>query len=174
MPTKEYYLLVDKKAVQVTDPGGKMDPVARQLSLSAFFKQISSMSLIDTGILPLTGSGVLSVRGGLGHVQVAIQQGPNIDRTIIGKAEYDPNAVEYLLARPYKIIISDWINDDFVGARQFYSMKPVLSYDDPLYHVNLPNINCKGYNKDVGVGWTCLYHEEDGHQVSPKNAFAAG
>ena len=51
-------------------------------------------------------------------------------------------------------------NGQLLGARTFYSPYPITSGSQQLYHVNLPNINCKGYRGN-GVGWICLYQNED-------------
>jgi len=115
---------------------------------------------MDTGLLPLDGTGLLAIRKAGDHTQVVYQHKPGIYYVNWGVYEKDIDAKKYYLAQPYRIVIIDFLNDNLLGARTFYSTVPVTHPDIPLYHVNLPNINCRGYRGNA-VGWICLYHNED-------------
>lgn len=128
--------------------------------LNAVFKSISDIAFFDTGILPLDGSGTLMIRQALGHCQVVFQHKPGIYRVIWGGHEGDKEAVHYELAMPYRIVIGDFVDNEFYGARHFYSPTPITNLDQVMFHVNLPNLNCKGYGHGNGVGWICLYHNK--------------
>lgn len=134
--------------------------------LRSFYTNVSQLSYIDTGLLPVFGSGMLSLRGAGGHYQVAYQHAPNKYLINWGAYESDPNAKSYLLAQPYRIVIIDIVDNSIYGARHFYSPYPISHIDAPLYHVNLPNLNCKGYTNGVGVGWICLYHKSESSNIS--------
>jgi hypothetical protein len=137
---------------------------AKEKRLEDFFLALSSQCFLDTGLLPLDGSGTLSIRQALGHMQVVFQHAPGIYRVIWGASEGDPDAGTYHLAMPYRIVIGDFVDGEFYGARHFYSTAPITSKDQILFHVNLPNLNCKGYGQSYGigngVGWICLYHNK--------------
>lgn len=126
--------------------------------LNAFFSTLSSSAFFDSGLLPLDGSGTLMIRQAMGHTQVAFQHAPGIYRVIWGEHEGSVEAVHYDLAMPYRIVIGDFVDNEFYGARHFYSTTPITSENQLLYNVNLPNLNCKGYGHGNGVGWICLYH----------------
>ncbi len=128
--------------------------------LASFYLGFSQYAMMDTGLLPLDGTGLLGIRKAGDHTQVIYQHKPGLYYVNWGAYERDTSAKKYLLAQPYRIIIVDFLNDNLLGARTFYSPIPVTHPDVPLYHVNLPNINCKGYRGN-GVGWICLYHNED-------------
>lgn len=126
----------------------------------SFYSQFSQMAYTDTGLLPVDGSGLLSVRSAGPHTQIAYQHKPGFYYINWGEHEGDRNAVKYYVAQPYRIVIADLLNGNVLGARTFYSPVPITYPEAPLYHVNLPNINCKGYRGNA-VGWICLYHNED-------------
>lgn len=126
----------------------------------SFYSQFSNISHIDTGLLPVDGSGLLSVRSAGPHTQIAYQHKPGMYYINWGSHEGDKNAVKYYVAQPYRIVVADLLNGNILGARTFYSPVPITYPEAPLYHVNLPNINCKGYRGNA-VGWICLYHNED-------------
>lgn len=126
----------------------------------SFFENISEVALIDTGLLPLAGTGVLAIRQALNHVQIVFQHEPDLYYVNWGQYERDAQAKTYYLAQPYRIVIGDILDGNLQGARTFYSPVPIQTADQLLYHVNLPNINCKGYRGN-GVGWICLYHKHD-------------
>jgi len=128
--------------------------------ITSFYKQISSQALIDTGLLPLNGTGILAIRAAGNHIQIAFQHAPQMSYVNWGANEGDRNAVSYYVAQPYRIWIADLIDGNLYGARMFYSPYPITTPDAPLYHINLPNTNCEGYRGN-GVGWICLYHNED-------------
>lgn len=126
----------------------------------SFYHELSKHAVIDTGILPVLGSGVLAIRSAGNHTQITFQHAPQINYINWGSHEGDKNAQTYLVAQPYRIWIGDTINGNLYGARMFYSPYPITNANQPLYHLNLPNTNCKGYRGN-GVGWQCLYHRED-------------
>jgi hypothetical protein len=133
--------------------------------LTSYYRQISNQALFDTGLLPLNGTGVLSIRSAGRHTQIAFQHTPALAYINWGATEGDRNAKAYLLAQPYRIWIADLLDGNLYGARMFYSPYPISHPDQPLYHINLPNTNCKGYRGN-GVGWQCLYHNEDWTNLS--------
>lgn len=125
-----------------------------------FYSALSDYAQIDTGLLPLDGTGLLAYRQAADYSQIVIQHAPGVYRIMWGENEGDRNAKHYFLAQPYRIVIGDLHNGSLLGARMFYSPVPITSPSNQLYHVNLPNINCRGYRGN-GVGWVCLYHNED-------------
>lgn len=128
----------------------------------------ASAGFFDTGLLPVGNhSGLLALRGGFGHLQIVFQVEPGLQHVIWGKSERDTGAGHFQLAQPYRIWVADFYNGNISGARHFYSPIPINSPDDKLYHVNLPNTNCRGYNS-TGVGWMCLYHTDDTTKYSVK------
>lgn len=128
--------------------------------LASFYYSFSRYAVMDTGLLPLDGTGLLSIRKAGDHTQVVYQHKPDLYYINWGKYEKDSSAEKYALAQPYRIVIIDFINNNLYGARTFYSPIPATHPDIPLYHVNLPNINCKGYRGN-SVGWICLYQNQD-------------
>lgn len=128
--------------------------------LSSFYVSFSQSAYFDTGLLPVDGSGLLSIRTAGNHTQIAYQHKPGMYYINWGSYEGDRDAIKYYVAQPYRIVIADLLNGNIYGARTFYSPIPITHPLTPLYHVNLPNINCKGYRGN-GVGWICLYHNED-------------
>ncbi len=150
----------------ITQTVGNIQNVApKEKRVEDFFYSLKDQAFFDTGLLPLDGSGTLSIRQALGQMQVVFQHAPGIYRVIWGDTEGDQDAGVYDLAMPYRIVIGDFVNGEFYGARHFYSTSPITSKDQILFHVNLPNLNCKGYGKHHGgvgngVGWICLYHNK--------------
>lgn len=128
--------------------------------IRSFYTQFSNYAAFDTGLMPLDGTGVLSIRKAGPYTQVVYQHKPGLYYVNWGATEKDPNVKSYLLAQPYRIVIIDFKDNNLLGARTFYSVVPATHPDVQLYHVNLPNINCKGYRGN-GVGWICLYHNTD-------------
>ena len=128
--------------------------------IRSFYLQFSQRSAFDTGLIPLDGTGLLSIRKAGEYTQVAYQHKPGSYYVNWGEREKDPYAQKYLLAQPFRIVVIDFKSNNLLGARTFYSTVPVTHSDVQLYHVNLPNINCKGYRGN-GVGWICLYLNED-------------
>lgn len=128
--------------------------------LTSFYTHFSENAYQDTGLLPVDGSGLLAIRSAGNHTQIAYQHKPGMYYINWGQYERDVHAIKYYVAQPYRIVIADLLNGNIYGARTFYSPIPITYPQAPLYHVNLPNINCKGYRGN-GVGWICLYHSED-------------
>lgn len=128
--------------------------------IRSFYAKFSEMAYFDTGLLPVDGSGILSIRSAGPHTQIGYQHAPGMYYINWGGYEGDPNAKKIYVAQPYRIVIADIYNGNLLGARTFYSPIPIQYPAAPLYHVNLPNINCRGYRGN-GVGWICLYHRED-------------
>ena len=128
--------------------------------ISSFYNAFSSLSYFDTGLLPVDGTGMLSIRSAGPHTQIAYQHAPGMYYINWGSYEGDPSAAKIYVAQPYRIVIADIYNNNLLGARTFYSPYPITHPDAQLYHVNLPNINCRGYRGN-SVGWICLYHNED-------------
>lgn len=126
----------------------------------SFYTSFSKYSYFDTGLLPLDGTGLLGIRTAGGHTQVIYQYKPGLYHINWGQQENDENYKNYYLAQPYRIVIIDFLNNDLLGARTFYTMEPAYHSGIALYHVNLPNINCRGYRGNA-VGWICLYHNQD-------------
>lgn len=126
----------------------------------AFYQNFSEVASFDTGLLPLDGTGVLAVRTAGFQTQIVTQHAPGMYYVNWGAHEGDSHARAYYVAQPYRIVIGDFENGNLLGARMFYSPYPITTPSQQLYHVNLPNINCKGYRGN-GVGWICLYHKED-------------
>jgi hypothetical protein len=133
--------------------------------VTSFYKNISSQALFDTGLMPLNGTGVLSIRSAGNHTQIAYQHAPQMSYINWGKNEGDAHAISYYVAQPYRIWIADLVDGNLYGARMFYSPYPITSSNSILYHINLPNTNCQGYRGN-GVGWICLYHTEDWSNLS--------
>jgi hypothetical protein len=126
----------------------------------SFYNNFSQFASFDTGLLPLNGTGVLAIRSAGPHTQVVTQHAPGTYHINWGDHEGDKNAKTYYVAQPYRIVIGDFENGNLLGAKMFYSPYPITSPNNVLYHVNLPNINCKGYRGNA-VGWICLYHKDD-------------
>jgi len=153
----------------IIDQGGAI--VIRQMAKSfnldhitdkdivSFYRNFSSYAMFDTGLMPLSGTGILAIRSAGNHTQITFQHAPQISLINWGANENDPEAKAYNVAQPYRIWIGDLIDGNMFGARMFYSIYPITSPDQPLYHLNLPNTNCKGYRGN-SVGWQCLYHNE--------------
>jgi hypothetical protein len=126
----------------------------------SFYSNFSAHASFDTGLLPLNGTGVLAIRTAGPHTQLVTQHAPGMYYINWGASEGDRNAKTYFVAQPYRIVIGDFVDGNLLGARMFYSPVPITSPNNVLYHVNLPNINCKGYRGN-GVGWICLYLRDD-------------
>jgi hypothetical protein len=130
----------------------------------SFYRNFSSYAMFDTGLMPLSGTGVLAIRSAGNHTQITFQHEPQINHINWGANEGDRDAVTYTVAQPYRIWIGDLVDGNLYGARMFYSPYPITSPDQQLYHLNLPNTNCKGYRGN-GVGWQCLYHRDSWNQL---------
>ena len=133
--------------------------------IASFYTSFSQYSYFDTGLLPLDGTGLLGIRKAGNHTQVIYQYKPGMYYINWGAYEKDSDYTKYYLAQPYRIVLIDFLDNNLLGARTFYCVEPANHGAVQLYHVNLPNINCKGYRGN-GVGWICLYHNEDWSQLS--------
>jgi len=131
-----------------------------QKDIFSFYMAFSSSAFLDTGLLPVDGTGLLAYRKADNHEQIVYQIKPGLYHINWGAHEGDSSAKTYYVAQPYRIVIADTLNGNLLGARTFYSPYPITSPLSELYHVNLPNINCKGYRGNC-VGWICLYHSHD-------------
>lgn len=145
-------------AVQSTIRSFNLDHVTEK-DIVSFYNSFSQYSAWDTGLLPVEGSGILSIRTAGVYTQFAYQHKPGLYHVNWAATEGGA-ATSYYVAQPYRIIICDMKDGNLLGARMFYSPYPITHPSQPLYHVNLPNINCKGYRNN-GVGWICLYQNED-------------
>lgn len=143
---------------QTIDVGGYEHSVSKDIV--SFYQSFSKMSYSDTGLMPLNGSGMLQIRKAGEYQQIAYQYTPDMHYINWGSHEGDSNARTYFVAQPYRIVIADIVNNNLLGARSFYSVEPITHMGVPLYHLNLPNVNCKGYRGN-GVGWLCLYRNHD-------------
>jgi len=162
MPDKVNYSLVENEsgniAVQSTVASFGLNHVTEK-DIIEFYSAFSQYAAFDSGLLPVEGSGMLSIRQAGEFSQFAYQHQPGLYH-VNWAAHEGGTASAYYVAQPYRIIICDIHNGNLLGARMFYSPYPITTPSQPLYHVNLPNINCKGYRKN-GVGWICLYQNED-------------
>jgi hypothetical protein len=162
MTDKVQYSIVNTEdgniSVQSTVKSFNLDHVTDK-DIVSFYTNFSQYSAWDTGLLPVDGSGILSIRTAGSYTQFAYQHKPGLYHVNWSSTE-GSLATAYYLAQPYRIIICDMVDGNLLGARTFYSPYPITSPSQPLYHVNLPNINCKGYRGN-GVGWICLYQNED-------------
>jgi len=129
-------------------------------NIVSFYNSFSQFASFDTGLLPLDGTGVLAIRSAGPQTQVVTQHAPGMYHINWGAHEGDKNAKTYYVAQPYRIVIGDFENGNLLGAKMFYSPHPITNPTNVLYHVNLPNINCKGYRGNA-VGWICLYLKDD-------------
>jgi hypothetical protein len=162
MTDKVQYSIVNTEdgniSVQSTVKSFNLDHVTDK-DIVSFYTNFSQYAAWDTGLLPVEGSGILSIRTAGSYTQFAYQHKPGLYHVNWSSTEGSA-ATAYYLAQPYRIIICDMVDGNLLGARTFYSPYPITSPSQPLYHVNLPNINCKGYRGN-GVGWICLYQNED-------------
>ncbi|CAB4143783.1 hypothetical protein UFOVP784_237 [uncultured Caudovirales phage] len=165
--TFKYSLIQNKEGnfvVESTIKSFNLDQITEK-DIVSFYKNFSQVSSFDTGLLPVDGTGVLSIRSAGPHMQIAVQHKPGEYLINWGAVEGDRHAKTYRLAQPYRIIIGDFVNGNLLGAKMFYSPYPITHPEMQLYHVNLPNINCRGYRGNA-VGWICLYHKEDWSALS--------
>jgi len=162
MSDKVNYSIVNTEqgniSVRSTVKSFNLDHVTEK-DIVSFYNHFSTFSAWDTGLLPVEGSGILSIRTAGIYTQFAYQHKPGLYHVNWSKNE-GGLATAYYVAQPYRIIICDMKEGNLLGARMFYSPYPITSPTQPLYHVNLPNTNCKGYRNN-GVGWQCLYQNED-------------
>ncbi|HJS83771.1 MAG TPA: hypothetical protein VJ742_13160 [Nitrososphaera sp.] len=143
-----------RKEVQVK---GLDQPQVDRRDLVDFLIKMANTAVFQTGLLP---HGVRMIRQAGDHMQLLVEQPPAVNLIIWGQRERDVNAKTYALAQPYRFIVADFVDGSLLGARMYYSPEPLNSIDQPLYHANIPNLNCRGYGGN-SVGWLCLYHGED-------------
>ena len=162
MPDKVNYSIVEAEAghlsVQSKVTSFGLDHVTEK-EIVSFYSNFSQYAAWDTGLLPVEGSGILSLRTAGEYTQFAYQHKPGLYHVNWAAIE-GGRATSYYVAQPYRIIICDMKEGNLLGARMFYSPYPITHPSQNLYHVNLPNINCKGYRGNA-VGWICLYQNED-------------
>lgn len=157
-PPTEIKLYDDKLVIPFEiAPGISKD---REVSLDQFIENISSQALLDTGLMPVSGTGLLGLRQFGKYRQITFQIEPDLSYVTWGRSEGQHDKPTYYVASPYRVIIADVFDGDLLGARMFYSPEPITSPDQVLHHINLPNVNCKGYGQGNGVGWLCLYLKE--------------
>lgn len=149
--------LTDSKVIEELHAGAASKSTEK--GLISFYEAFSDIAAFDTGILPVQGTGLLAIRKALDHTQIVFQHQPGKYHIFWGKRERDPHAKAWFMAQPYRIVIGDLQDGNLIGARTFYSPVPINTSNQPLYHANIPNLNCKGYRGN-GVGWLCLYLNE--------------
>jgi hypothetical protein len=146
-------------------------PVFQDISVDSsqsLYDLMSSMSKnawIETDLLPVSGAGMLSYRAAFGSEQIIYQIPPGVYTVRWGDTENDMYAENYQLAHPWKVVIADFKDGNFLGVRHFYSPDSIVYWDQPLYAVNLPNTNTRGYN-GTSIGWVCLYLKDDTQKYS--------
>lgn len=151
-------LVINNKAISRSVAIGNITKTEDR-DLYSMYETFSEASYFDTGLLPVDGSGLLSLRQAGNRTQFVYQHAPGVYWMIWGKTERDNTASQITVAQPYRIVIGDHVDGELRGARHFYSPVPITDINQPLYHCNVPNLNCKGYN-GTSVGWICLYHKE--------------
>lgn len=125
--------------------------------INTFVEKIAEVtSSFQTGLLDPNGSGILSFRQHGEFSQLVFQEAPQETLVKWGQYERDSGATTYSLAMPYKIWIADFCKNLLVGIRHFASPEPITELSQPLYHLPLPNTNCKGYS-GTSAGWVCIY-----------------
>lgn len=151
---KDEYHLGPKNAVRQVEYGNQKQESTTDTS--KFLTNLSQTIPYDTGWLP---PGLRSYTQVNNYSQAVVVAPPGINRVYWGVRERDRDVKQYMLAQPWRVIIVDMIDGDLHGVRMFYSPTPINSPEQELYHQNLPNINCLGYQGN-GVGWVCLYKTE--------------
>lgn len=128
--------------------------------LSDFYFGLSKLNYFNSGLLPCYGTGILSIRKAFGDMQVVFQHEPQIYQ--IAWSSYEGGTpVVYQLAQPWRIVVLDFVDNNLLGGKQFYSTSAITHLDQILYHTNVPNTNCRGYGPNNAVGWTCIYLNKD-------------
>lgn len=147
---------------EVTGPiTSAMDiPSSTKVEMMGIMDKLATNMPFETGVMPITADGVLSIRKGFGYEQIVYQRQAGVYSVKWGAHEDDSDAKYYPLAHPYRIIIGDFLNGNLLGVRHFFSPDAVCSPTQQLYAVNLPNTNTIGY-RNTSVGWVCLYHTDD-------------
>lgn len=155
MEVKAKYIIDDESiSREIALTADKVNTEERHLG--KFLMELGKRVPFDTGWLP---PGVRSYRQVGDMAQAIIVQDPGVNMVRWGQSEGQQNKPIFNVAQPWRVIAAQYVNQEFRGARMFYSPVPVNSPQQPLYHQNLPNLNCLGYNGN-GVGWVCLYHNQ--------------
>jgi hypothetical protein len=109
MTDKVQYTIVNSEAgniaVQSVVKSFNLDHVTSK-DINSFYKNFSQYSAWDTGLLPVEGSGILSIRTAGEYTQFAYQHKPGLYHVNWGKSE-GAAAAAYYLAQPYRIIVCD-------------------------------------------------------------------
>jgi len=169
-------IAIDNEKIKIGKTLSGIPTVEQDITAENLLNQLGTQVPIDTGLIPTSGSGMLSFRQFGDYRQIAMQMAPMISLTEWGEYENDSNVGIFNLAYPYRVIIADLHKGNLLGARMFYRTKPVTSLNDELYHINLPNVNCYGYgtgSSHLGVGWLCLYHTETWSEKTIEEQLAA-
>ncbi len=125
----------------------------------------------DTGLLPVSGTGLLQLRRYRNFYQFVYQVEPSTTKIFVNgsKAQLVPflnfdTSKWFEVSQPYLIIVGliqvDKKSSHLIGARHFYSPESIINLNQQLYHTNLPNTNAMFYGHS-GLGWVCLYQEND-------------
>lgn len=154
MSTPEPILQLSSAGIEVRMAVGATTFASTHATPAAYTALVAG-ARFETGFLP---PHVVSIRTMGDHEQYVLCLPPSAN-TIIWVDSEGAGERTYLLAQPYRVIIGDFVDGQFLGARMFYSPHQVTSFDAPLYHANVPNLNCQGYN-DTSVGWLCLYPDQ--------------
>ncbi len=125
-----------------------------------FYKSLSDIAHFDTGLLPLDGTGLLSLRSALNHMQFVFQYAPGV-YPVAWTGHEGGTPRNYHLAQPWRIVVMDLVDGNLLGGKQFFSPRSIISLDQPLYHTCFPNVNCRGYGPNNAVGWVCIYRNKD-------------
>ena len=160
--------IFDTDDVSVIGPIPDLAKPASTVFRKTFAEMAQDTHLIDsfsTGLLPVHGSGLLSYRRAFNYEQIIFQLEPGISTVKWGNYENDPSAQLFELAMPYRIIISDYQDNAFVGSRHFFSMQPIYHWDAPLYATGFSNTNNLGYG-ETSIGWICHYHNGAGNNIA--------
>lgn len=151
--------IIDTDTQTVLGPFENLEKPAKvmETSFSTIIDNTAHMKSYETGLLPVSTSGLLSYRSRDGYEQIIIQLEPAITSVKWGQSESTRDKTIYSLAMPYKIIVGDFEHGVFLGARHFFSMTPAYSWETQLYATGFSNTNNIGY-RNTSIGWICLYH----------------
>lgn len=152
----------------IDSTGGTITVDGAAVEVPELFDAMSTFAHVETGLLP---PGLLSFRQSGGLTQIATQGHPRL-HTFGWSASEGGDITYYTLAMPWRISLGTYDSDNrLIGARVFYSPTPITTFDDPLFHANIPNINCRGYGgswRDAykyadsnTIGWVCLYGDSE-------------
>lgn len=154
----------------IDSAGGAVELDGAPIDIHALFNAMGRYAHVETGLIP---PGLLSFRQAGGLTQIATQVPPRVHTFSWVSSEGDPDEF-WSLAMPWRIALGTYDSTHrLIGARIFYSPTMITSFDDLLYHTNLPNTNTRGYGYPESysgqqlntIGWVCLYGDE-GRPVS--------